>query len=85
MLVRALITGVSIVEIAVGFSMGGSPLIHPGSGAGDIMIFIGAVLLGGFWSLAWCNWYSATTVRQLQADEGREGNGVADRPQVVGS
>jgi hypothetical protein len=85
MLVRVLVTGFSLAEIAVGFSMGGSPLVHPGSGVGDIVMFIGVVVLCGFWSLAWCNWYSATTVRQLQADEGREENGVADRPLIVGS
>jgi hypothetical protein len=41
--------------------MGGSPSIHPGSGAGDIMTFIGFVVVCGFWNLSRWNWNSATT------------------------
>jgi len=63
--VRVLITTLSIATIVIGFSLGGNPLVHPVSGAGSIMIFIGVVVVFGYWSLAWCDWYSSLTVRQL--------------------
>jgi hypothetical protein len=85
MLVRVLVTGFSAAAIALGFSMGGSPLIHPGRGIGDIMMFIGVVVLCGFWSLAGCNWYAASMGRQYRAETGSEESGVADRRQMVGS
>jgi hypothetical protein len=63
--VRVLVTTLSIATIVIGFSQGGNPLVHPVSGAGSSMIFVGVVVLFGYWSLAWCNWYSTLTVSQL--------------------
>ena len=67
--VRVLVTTLSIATIVIGFSQGGNPLVHPVSGAGSIMVFVGVVVLSGYWSLAWCHWYSMLTVSQLGSSE----------------
>jgi len=78
-LVRVLITTLSIGDIAIGYARGGNPLIHPGNGAGNIIIFVGVVVLFGYWSLAWCNWYSTMTVRELHSSDSTSSRGAALR------
>ena len=64
---RVLVTTLSVATIVIGFSQGGNPMVHPVGGAGSTMIFVGIVVLCGYWSLAWCNWYSTLTVTQIAA------------------
>jgi hypothetical protein len=63
--VRVLVTALSIASIVIGSSEGGNPLVHPVDRAGSILIFVGIVVLCGYWSLVCCSWYSTLTVRQL--------------------
>jgi hypothetical protein len=65
--VRVLVTTFSIAAIVIGFAQGGNPFVHPVGGAGSIMSFVGIIVLCGYWSLAWCSWYSRLTVTQLAA------------------
>ena len=49
------VTAFSVVAIALGLSEGGNLFIRPGNEAGNIMMFVGVVVLFGYWSLAACH------------------------------